>query len=314
MALLFAGATAYAEDPAQDLLRDMHEATRSLNYDGIFVYQRGDQVDSMRLIHKFEGGTESERLVSLSGPAREVIRDGTLVTCLFADDQAAMVEKTQPHDMIGVGFSVPVEKLQGSYAFNIDGNDRVAGRAATVVNVVPASNDRYGYKLWIDDQSHLMLKSVIVGEGGRPLEQVQFTQIDVRDQIAAEALKPEIAGTGFKWQTEGEGGDTKAAPPAGAPWGVNWLPVGFEFKESNVQNMATSQTPVNHLVYSDGLAMVSVFVEALVDGEQVLQGYSSRGAVNAFSRVAGDHQITVVGEVPLATVRRIAASVTKSEK
>jgi sigma-E factor negative regulatory protein RseB len=78
--------------------------------------------------------------------------------------------------------------------------------------------------------------------------------------------------------------------------------------------MDTSHTPVNHLVYSDGLAMVSVFVEALVDGEEVLQGYSSRGAVNAFSRVAGDHQITVVGEVPLTTVRRIAASVTKSEK
>jgi negative regulator of sigma E activity len=89
LALLLAGAAAFADDSAQELLRNMHDATRELNYDGVFVYQRGDQIDSMRLIHKFADGTETERLISLSGPAREVIRDGTQVTCLFADDHAA---------------------------------------------------------------------------------------------------------------------------------------------------------------------------------------------------------------------------------
>jgi negative regulator of sigma E activity len=189
--------------------------------------------------------------------------------------------------------------LLESYAFNIAGKDRVAGRAATLVTLAPAQNDRYGYKLWIDDQSKLLLKSVIVGPDGHALEHVQFIQISILDQIAAELLRPDLTGTGFNWHTEADNGVASPAAPADLAWKVGWLPAGFEFRESNVQNMATSHAPVTHLVYSDGLAMVSVFVEAVAEGQPALQGYSSRGAVNAFSRVSDKYQITVVGEVPL---------------
>ena len=94
---------------------------------------------------------------------------------------------------------------------------------------------------------------------------------------------------------------------------MHWVPHGFQMKDNNVQHMATSRMPVEHLVYSDGLAMVSIFVEKLMPDEAPLQGYSARGAVNAFSRVADNHQITVVGELPLPTVRQIASSVARSE-
>lgn len=298
-------------DEARDLLQRMSEAMRALDYDGVFVYQRGAQLDSMRIVHRNASGTEMERLISLSGPAREVIRDGTLVTCLFADDQQAVVEKNPPRDIIGIGFSAPVAKLEASYGFAIEGRDRVAGRPATIVGVRPEGDDRYGYRLWIDDASKLLLKSVVVGRGGRTLEQVQFTHVEVLDDLPPERLEPEIQGSGFTWRTDTESADGKASP--GGAWHVRWLPAGFELKENNVQSMATSHMPVSHLVYSDGLAMVSVFVEALTDDEQALQGYSSRGAVNAFSRVADAHQITVVGEVPLPTVRQIAASVARGD-
>ncbi|MGR8920274.1 MAG: MucB/RseB C-terminal domain-containing protein [Gammaproteobacteria bacterium] len=315
VAVLAAVQPAASAMDAQGLLRAMHEATRELNYDGVFVYQRGMQLDSMRLVHQATAQGEKERLISLSGPAREVIRDGSLVTCLFADDEAAMVEKTAPRDLVGLGFSAPIETLLDSYAFAVEGRDRVAGRDALVVAVTPQSDDRYGYRLWVDEASKLLLKSVILGRGGRVLEQVQFTHLEILEQVQPERLEPEIAGSGFTWRTDEGEQDNAHGGGDGArrPWQVNWVPRGFELKEDDVQNMATSQMPVEHLVYTDGLAMVSVFVEKLMPDEPPMQGYSARGAVNAFSRVHGDHQITVVGEVPLPTVRQIASSVARNQ-
>ena len=309
--VLAAPAEVLAQNAAEDLLQAMHDATRRLNYDGIFVYQRGGHLDSMRIVHKYDQGTEVERLISLSGPAREVLRDGTLVTCLFADGQEAMVEKNPPRDLIGIGFSAPVEQLVGHYGFSMRGKDRVAGRHAVVVSIDPVGADRYGYRLWVDAQSKLLLKSMILGPGGRTLEQVQFTQIVILDAVPDEHLRAEIAGTEFTWRTDNDGGagERKAVESS---WSVQWLPNGFELKDSNIQSMATSAMPVSHLVYSDGLAMVSVFVEELIEGAEQLQGSSSRGAVNAFSRVANNHQITVVGEVPLPTVKQIAHSVARA--
>jgi len=306
-------APALAQPAAQDWLQDMHDATRRLNYEGVFVYQRGAQLDTMRLVHRYDGDSEQERLISLSGPAREVIRDGTLVTCLFADDQAAVVEKNAPRDLIGLGFSAPVESLRDNYGFSLEGHDRIAGRDAAVVGVRPHRDDRYAYRLWIDSTSKLLLKSVILGRAGRVLEQVQFTQIELYDTIDPALLRPEIGGSGFTWRTDLEDAGDAEAPASAVSWQVQWVPQGFTMRENNIQNMATSHVPVDHLVYSDGLAMVSVFIEKLMQGETPLQGYSARGAVNAFSRVEDAYQITVVGELPLPTVRQIAASVARVE-
>jgi len=310
-ALVYCGAAA-ADQLAETALRTMHDATRTLNYDGVFVYQRGDQLESMRLIHRFADDTESERLISLSGPAREVIRNGSLVTCVSAGEDGAPADKNPPRDIIGIGFSAPVEKLLGSYSFAIEGKDRVAGRDALIVAVTPRSPDRYGYRLWLDDDTRLLLKSAILDGAGQSLEQVQFTQLEVRKEIAPELLRAGIQGTAFNWRTDGgDADDTPDAAKVAPDWQAAWLPRGFEFKESSLQKMEDKSGPISHLVYSDGMAMVSVFVEAIDDAKRALLGQSSRGAVNAFSRLDDMHQITVVGEVPLPTVKRIATSVAK---
>jgi sigma-E factor negative regulatory protein RseB len=312
-AALLCCAVAAADEVAETALRTMHDATRTLNYDGIFVYQRGDQLESMRIIHRYADDTESERMISLSGPAREVIRNGALVTCLSADENGAPHDKNPPRDIIGIVFSAPVEKLLSSYTFAIEGKDRVAGRAALIVTVTPHSPDRYGYRLWLDEDTKLLLKSAILDGSGHSLEQVQFTQIDVRKDIPVELLQPGIQGTAFNWRTDNDGDyddprDETHTPP---DWRASWLPRGFEFRESSLQQMEDKSGPISHLVYSDGLAMVSVFVETVADEKRALRGQSSRGAVNAFSRLDDMHQITVVGEVPLPTVKRIATSVAK---
>ncbi|MBI5614746.1 MAG: MucB/RseB C-terminal domain-containing protein [Gammaproteobacteria bacterium] len=307
---LWAFAVAAAASEAQDFVNQMVEATKALNYDGLFVYQRDSQLNAMRIIHKAATGSdaESERLVSLSGPAREVVRDGAKVKCIFSDDKEVMVEKRQPRDFYALGLSEPVAKLADLYAFKTEGMERVAGRQTHLVGIIPRGADRYGYRLWIDADSKLLLKSAILSREGRVLEQVQFVQIEINGNIPDALLQAGLEGTGFTWYTsETEPADARAQP--GQEWDVRWLPSGFEMRNSQVQHLATSDGPVKHVVYSDGLAMVSVFVEKVMHKVHPFQGYSSLGAVNAFSRVADSYQVTVVGELPEPVVRHIATSV-----
>lgn len=298
----------HADDSAAELISKVAPATRTLNYEGMFIYAHGASIDGMRIVHKAEKGVEYERLLSLTGPAREVIRDGTRVTCTFTDDRAVMVEKRQPRDFIGLALSEPIEKVGRYYTFEMLPVDRVARRNAKVVLIRPRTPDRYSYQLWIDDSTNLLLKSTILNQSGSVLEQVMFIDVTIGQPIDDAKLRPELDGAGFTWHTNEESAVTAAGDPS-AKLEVGWIPAGFVLKNSHTQHLASSRMPVRHVVYSDGLAMVSVFIEEVTANMPPLQGYSSMGAVNAFSRMNERHQITVVGEVPQTTVRKIAASV-----
>jgi len=307
--LLLPGA-AMAESAA-DLVQRAVEAGRVLDYDGVFVYQRDSSLDTMRLIHRSGGGSagERERLVSLSGPAREVVRDGSRVTCTFADDREVMVEKRAPRDLLGFGLTRSTASLADEYEFRQASPDRIAGRQTHVVHILPRSFDRYGYTLWIDQASGLLLKSMVLGHDGQPLEQMQFAQISIGGPIGDELLEPEVSGVDFTWFTNETTPSEGAGDTVGGDWRVGWLPAGFEILREQTQRMVATEMPVRHFVYSDGLASVSIFIEKLQTTTAPVQGYSALGAVNAFSRVTDDFQITVVGDLPQPTVRQIAMAV-----
>ncbi len=298
-----------ADEPAtaEQLISRMSIAAKQLNYDGVFVYQRGEHTDSMRIIHRTKNGRSLERLVSLSGAAREVLRDGERVICIFPENQAVLVEESRPKQILPTEFSQPIEAMAEHYDFRLLGADRIAGRQTRVVAIEPKGQFRYGYRLWIDDASGLLLKSNIVDSAGTALEQIQFTHIETPQSIADELLEPDISGRGYSWVTYEET-DVQNAKQSDR-WTVEWLPAGFRMSEQQMQAMSASHSPVNHMVYTDGLAMVSIFVDKLEQQDERLRGFSSMGAVNAYSTMFQEYQITVVGEVPSATVSKIAASV-----
>ena len=309
--LSIAAISAHANDAAYTLLQTMHDATRRLNYEGVVIYQHGAKIDSIHILHKYDGEIERERLTSLSGPAKEVVRDGGLVTVFSSRGVGTIVQRDAPGQAIDINFSAPLEKLVSSYNLVIEGFDRVAGRKATVVGVMPARQDRYGYKLWIDRDSKLLLKSMILSSNGRPLEQVQFTELRVKERIAAERLRSKM---GDEKSVPRLIADNEARQPERlleSSWRVTWLPPGFERKESSIEKSTGEYIDFHHLVFSDGLAMVSVFVEQLAERKRAFQGYSSRGAVTMFGRVADDHQVTVVGDVPRPTIEKISTSIVK---
>lgn len=259
----------------------------------------------MRIIHQGDGNQEKERLVSLTGFAREVIRDTDTVTCYFPDDQAVMVEKSRPRKFLPSQLPHPIEKIADFYDFSVTGKDRVAGRPAWVINISPRDDYRYGYQLWIDEETRLLLKSELRDDSGWPVEQILFTSITFPAQIPADLLKPALSGKGYTWYTSNVAA-TAMASDASA-WQVSSPPAGFVL--DGMEKKQTDDSALEHIVYSDGLAMVSIFIERIQAGEQSRTQPVIVGGVNTFAVYHDGYQITAMGEVPLKTVRQMASSV-----
>lgn len=293
-------------DTVQAWLEKTFHAAHTLSYDGTFVYSHGDQLDAMRVVHAARADGERERLVSLSGPAREVLRDDSLVTCILPDDRSVVVGKTRGARQFPPRFSVDVHKLADHYDFAMSGTERIAGQAARKLLITPRDRYRYGYRLWLEQDSGLLLKSELLDEDGRPVEQFMFTDIRFLDDVPDALLKPAISGKEYTWYQPRA--QYPQAPQDSGHWEADALPGGFSLVLRRTDSMPTAREPVEHLVFSDGLSSVSVFIEPVSDSRHNLQGSSRMGAVNAFGRVVDGHHITVMGEVPEATVRRIGNS------
>lgn len=292
---------------ARSLINQMSKATDELHYDGIFVFSRGQQIDTMRIIHRADENGSVERLFSMSGIAREVIRDEEGVKCIFPDNQKVMVDKVRPREFIFSQLPEPIEQVAQFYYFSVAGLDRVAGKEAWVVNVVPKDNYRYGYQLWIDKDSKLLLKSALKDQKGRSIEQIIFTQLDIVDHIDEKLLQPELVGANYTWHENNY--DRVNAKTQKSNWSVNWMPKGFNQTEHEQQQPQDSSFSVDHIIYSDGLAVVSVFIEKLDETSDFAPGLTQMGGINAFTVSSSGYQVTAVGEVPKKTVQQMAISV-----
>lgn len=295
------------ENP-QSWLKKMVHAARTLNYDGTFVYQSRNRTESMRIIHRNDVSGVRERLVSLTGVAREVLRDNGYVTCILPDNASVMTSPRRP-PAVNRSPLFEVASVPQFYALKMLGLDRVAGRVAERLELKPQDDFRYGMRLWIDRQSGLLLRNDLLHPAHGVLESVAYTSISMPEQISDELLKPGISGDGFRRITWPEREQAIAPSASEASWYVRWVPEGFALRRQGLQQRAGDEAAAEHLVYSDGLASVSVFIEALPADANLLKGHSSMGAASAYGRMIGVHQVTVVGEVPAATVERIGLSV-----
>ena len=294
----------------------MVRASRSLDYIGTFVYRNGPTIQSMKIIHRADADGSRERLVALSGAAREVIRDGQRVTCLLPDDRTVVVTRRrsghlypstvfEPEIAIGPG-------IAGFYSLTSDGIERVAGREANVIDIRPKDRYRYGLRLAVGQESGLLLKLELLDNDSTVLEQIVYTHLELPESIPDEALRPGISDAGFTRYEVHLPEDASHDPATRAQqWTIGWLPAGFSMADESYSPIQPGRDSVDHRIYSDGLASLSVFIERGLDSDDRIEGPSSVGAVNAFSRVIDEYQLSVVGEVPRITVEKVAASIVK---
>ena len=291
------------------LVDEMSNATHELNYDGIFVYRYDKQIDTMRIIHKKnKDGDVYERLVSLTGNNREIIRENDRVKYMFPENKVAIIEKSKIGQLISSYIPDPIQSISKFYVFNLVGQGRIAGLNAWIINIRPIDRFRYGYQLWIDKKSKLLLKSKLKNFQGVTLEQVMFAQLNVLKNIDDALLKSSFNEQNFTW-INNTSDKTITYDISRKKWIPSWIPKGFFMSKYTIDPMPNSVIPVEHFIYSDGLATISIYVEKLNNQQPIIVETANFGGVNTYSTSTDGYQITAVGEVPKTTVQLIANSV-----
>jgi sigma-E factor negative regulatory protein RseB len=314
-----------ADDP-REWLQKMNQALATRNYDGTFFHLSEGRVETMRIVHRVRAGRVTERLQSLDGSGREFVRNNDELTCYLPDQHTVLVEPRPDHGpFLG---SLP--------QFGADVNDfyrieslpatHILGRPARVIAVNPKDQYRFGYRLWLDEKTAMPLKTQLCDSHGQVIEQIFFARLEMPENIPDADLAPTVRTDGMRWVRQGPSHDN--ASPALSAYRASELPPGFHLTVAGAQTIGGATVPASHLVYSDGLATVSVFVEAppadaqgagsgadtsqSAASEPPMEGLARVGSGFAFSTVVQGHQVTAVGEVPAQTVEFIAHSVKSS--
>jgi sigma-E factor negative regulatory protein RseB len=291
----------------KEWLERMNKALTTTNYVGVFTHVRGTRAETLRIIHRVRGREVSERLLSLDASGREFIRQGDELTCYFPDKRTVLVERRSPDGPL-LGALPSLADGGDSAVYEIKGGqrERLLGRTSRVVALHPRDDYRYGYKLWIDEQTAMPLKTQLCDKSGQVIEQILFSSIDLPERIPDSMFKPQVDASSYRWLRADRRVASNSSP---ALWEAMRLPPGFRMATRSNQSMPGSSEPVAHLVFTDGVASVSVFVEPRKPDAKPAEGPARVGSSSAFSTVVGDHQVTAVGEVPPNTVKFIATQV-----
>jgi len=294
-------------DPAMDWVQRMSVAMRELDYRGDFVYLHENQLESMRISHYKDENGEKERLISLNGEAREVIRDNQNLTCIWPSSRKVVVDFSRKNTFSPIFIPEDIVRLEKFYEMKLLGKDRVAGMSTVVVHISPRDKYRYGIKFWISDQNGLMLKSNLINEEGKVVEEVMFTSLklfDGEEKLVIDTMpKIDESFTLVRYHS----GDSSKSFAADNSWQLSAAPGGFWRESVLKRQIPGTDLFVHQMVYTDGLASLSIFIEQQTSDTS--SGMSSMGAVNAYIRIVNNHSVTAIGEVPAITVKQLAESV-----
>ncbi len=303
---------ALAEAHPRDWLDRMDDAVENLNYSGTLVHMYGVNTEVLQIVHRVVGGKVTERITSMGGSGREIIRNDEEVTCILPDQKTVLVEVRDSRDRKQSPLTgrLPSATLfdKDLYRLALAGNSSVAGRSVVIILVEPVDTYRYGYRLWLDKKSAMPLKSQLLDDQGKVVEQIMFAEIDITSEIAEAAVRSSVAMESFDWKNS-EAAVDQPAVSAHSVWRATRLPPGFRLTVAKTKPMLEPGEPMEHLVYSDGLASVSVFIELGVSADEKGEGLSRIGAANAYTTILDDRLITAMGEVPARTVQLISLSV-----
>jgi len=307
-ALLILSSIVNAEDLSErspeQWLKVMQRASVNENYRGIFMFSRGEMSSSMSIVHRFQNDEEQELLKQLDGEMGEIVRRGSEVMCVFPDNRVVQLEQSNYSNKVVQTFASFMPEQQ-NYQLKNFGPCRQVERPCVKLSIEAQDQHRYSYFLWLDKQTGLLLKSVLQNHEGVDLERFQYTQLEFPATINDADLAPMNEGSlvehvmiptakkDLQWPRE-------------IMWQSRWVPPGF--KKISGENKIGE----NVMVYSDGLANYSIFVEKIQEG-MMPEGASQVGATVAYAQVlkfnSHPYSVTVIGEVPAMTAMLVAESV-----
>lgn len=298
------------QDPqAMAWLKAMSQAMRETDYAGTYVHVRGDEIDTTALWHRVTTEGEQEKLLTLSGAPREVLRQNDHCECQWPDRHEIVFGDFPGvrSRLSGVRFADP-NALTAHYRIVNLGQSRVADHACHLVGLVPKDAWRYGYKLCITQGSHLLARMSLYDARGLPIEHDFFTALQIGEPAdhAWPTMVPGSANAvppGYRIVERPAG----VVPQALAPdegWSVSPLLPGYQIKSRVWRENPVTHQRFEHMIVSDGLSTASVFVEHLPQSK-ALDPDAAKYGVNIVVRQVGDTRLTVIGDVPMAAIEQI---------
>lgn len=342
-----AGAAPFHQDELK-WLQTMAFAAHQTDYTGTFVYQHGNHVETLRITHIADRNGEHSRLENLDGPKREIIRTNDMVTCFVGDHEVLEERSMQDTREFPALLPQQLTLLDDNYIIRPVSEERVAGLNAHVFVFQPKDNLRYAHKMWAHDDSGLLLKTAVLDNRGAVIEQYGFTQLTIGGNIDSSWINKVVVPDAHnidpfhhKHHKNPHGHGVQASPDnvgsqvdsdlqhedatrsahfthnnqhqvVSSGWRVDALPDGFQKIAEVSRRLPGKDAPVTQMVYSDGLAGISVFIEKSDSDEDDFSGLSGKGLLQIYTKLVNGYLVTVVGEVPPRTVIQVADSVRQS--
>lgn len=286
-----------------DWLNRMASAVQSTNYEGTVIRLQNGKVEALKVAHTITDGVVREKVIIQEGNGLEIVRHGNEVHCILPDKKSVLVEEWDEQSTLFSTLPSSDIRFGSEYDVSVVRQERVAGRIAVLLAIRPHDGFRYGHRIWLDIETGFPLQTKLVGDDGEAIEQIKFADISLGEEIHASALAPSINTESFRWFSQPR---REVTPTADSPWSNDELPAGFRVVSTTEEELPGRGAPVTHILFSDGLANVSVFIERadLID----IARRSRVGATHSYSIEVDGYQVTAVGEVPAAAVERIASS------
>ncbi|THF60886.1 MucB/RseB C-terminal domain-containing protein [Pseudothauera rhizosphaerae] len=299
---------AWADAPADPLswLGRIASASRQLNYSGTFTYQAGGHFETSRIVHLVDATGEHERLEVLDGSPREVIRSNSEVRCVLPEQKMVIIDEAGGRRAFPARIPASFAGLAESYRIRKGGSARVAGYESQLIVLDPRDDLRYGHQFWSELQSGLLLKARMVDERGELIEQFTFSEVRI-GEVDRESLSPRYRRDD-EWRVVNTRGSEMAQDQIG--WTLHEPLPGFALTSVVRRSLGAGRGEVVHMVYSDGLAAISVFIEPLDASEEAGDMKPQRsGSINIYKRRVNGHLVTALGEVPQRAVMRMGDAI-----
>ena len=305
-------ALAAETESAKLWLEQLSKSLRELNFTTSFVIVKNNQAEPYHWLHGIgENSQELEIFSRLNGPRRDILRQGDIVSYIEPEQESYSIISNHVQSPIPTIFRGDFSELEDNYRFISVGRSRVLGRVAQLVRIVAKDKYRFSYWLWLDQETGLLLKMAILTRQGLLLEQIQFTHIEVSEQLSESLVQfqstelPEIIKLNNQQKNRV------------LAWKVDWLPQGFAVIKSNQHNLNSrnqgEDKAVEFMLFSDGLVEISVYVNLSQENFRAPE-YASDGATMVFNHIVQGIEVGIVGDIPLATAKKIAESIVPATK
>lgn len=293
-----------AQDSPAAWLDRMAVAVASTNYQGTVIRRKRGQSEALKVVYRVVDGVVHERVTAQEGNGLEIIRIGDEVHCILPEQKTVLVEGFTSQSTL---FSpLPRAEILNTPQYDVSmlREGRIAGRPAVLLALRPHDEYRYAHRIWLDKASGFPLQTEVASVDGEIIEELKFAEFEIADDFAADATEPTVDLKGYTWYRAPARYATETVQTE--DWECDDLPAGFRPLSARTERASGDGSETTHIVYTDGIANVSVFIAEPAGEEDA--GWAILGVSNSYTTVEDGYQITAVGEVPGITVQRIATS------